>query len=80
VLWTGTLFDRLPKGLRLTAAGEQLGPCDVSLDDLVGAAEDRQWNGQPNALAVLRLMISSIFVDWTTGKSPGFAPARTRPV
>jgi hypothetical protein len=35
---------------------------------------------RPSALAVLRLMISSTFVDWTTGSSAGFSPLRTRPV
>ena len=29
---------------------------------------------RPSALAALRLMISSIFVDCTTGRSAGFAP------
>jgi hypothetical protein len=32
------------------------------------------------ALAVLRLMISSIFVNCTTGRSAGFSPLRMRPV
>ena len=35
---------------------------------------------RPNALAVLRLMISSTFVDCWTGRSPGFSPLRIRPV
>jgi hypothetical protein len=34
----------------------------------------------PSALAVLRLMISSTFVDCTTGRSAGFSPLRMRPV
>src|SRR5262249_35265561 len=34
----------------------------------------------PSALAVFRLMISSTLVDWTTGRSAGLAPARTRAV
>ena len=34
---------------------------------------------RPSAFAVLRLMISSMRVDWTTGSSEGFSPARTRP-
>jgi hypothetical protein len=34
----------------------------------------------PSALAVLRLMMSSTFVDCTTGRSPGFSPLRIRPV
>jgi hypothetical protein len=33
----------------------------------------------PSALAVLRLMISSTFVDCTTGRSAGFSPLRMRP-
>src|SRR5215467_14148969 len=35
---------------------------------------------RPRALAVLRLMISSSFVDCWTGKSAGFAPWRIFPV
>jgi hypothetical protein len=35
---------------------------------------------RPNALAVLRLMTSSTFVDCSTGKSAGFAPLRIFPV
>jgi hypothetical protein len=35
---------------------------------------------RPNALAVLRLMTSSTFVDRSTGKSAGFAPLRIFPV
>lgn len=34
----------------------------------------------PSAFAVLRLMASSNFVDWTTGRSAGFSPLRIRPV
>jgi hypothetical protein len=34
----------------------------------------------PSALAVLRLITSSIFVGRTTGKSAGFSPLRIRPV
>src|SRR5262249_52410513 len=34
---------------------------------------------RPSALAVLRLMISSTFVDCCTGKSAGFSPLRMRP-
>ena len=33
-------------------------------------------NERPSRLAVLRLMISSIFVDWKTGSSAGFSPLR----
>ena len=35
---------------------------------------------RPTALAVLRLMASSTFVDCWTGRSPGFAPLRIFPV
>jgi hypothetical protein len=34
---------------------------------------------RPSALAVLRLMTSSTFVDCCTGKFPGFSPLRMRP-
>ena len=35
---------------------------------------------RPSALAVLRLMINSTFVDCWTGRSAGFSPLRMRPV
>ena len=35
---------------------------------------------RPSALAVLRFMTNSKVVDWTIGKSAGFAPFRMRPV
>ena len=35
---------------------------------------------RPSALAVLRLTVSSTFVDCWTGKSAGFSPLRMRPV
>src|SRR5262249_50544449 len=35
---------------------------------------------RPSAFAVLRLMISSNLVAWSTGSSDGFAPLRIRPV
>ena len=34
----------------------------------------------PSALAVVRLMMKSNFVDCTTGRSAGLAPLRTRPL
>src|SRR5262245_41070436 len=34
---------------------------------------------RPSAFAVLRLMISSTFVDCWTGRSAGFSPLRMRP-
>src|SRR3974390_668162 len=37
-------------------------------------------NVSPSALAVLRLMIRSTFVDCWTGKSAGLSPLRIRPV
>jgi NAD(P)-dependent dehydrogenase (short-subunit alcohol dehydrogenase family) len=37
--------------------------CADSLDHLVGAAEQRSGTVMPSALAVLKLMISSTFVD-----------------
>jgi len=33
-------------------------------------------NERPSSFAVLRLMISSTFVDWETGSSAGFSPLR----
>src|SRR6188508_679936 len=35
---------------------------------------------RPRTFAVLRLMISSTFVDCWTGRSAGFSPPSTRPV
>src|SRR5262249_22480562 len=35
---------------------------------------------RPSAFAVLTLIKSSNFTDWTTGRSAGFSPLRTRPV
>src|SRR5262245_21437872 len=49
---------------------------------ITSSARPRSGNGivRPSVLAVLRLMISSTFVDCTTGKSSGFSPLRIRPV
>ena len=47
-----------------------------SLDDLVGAGEDRWRDRQAERLAVLRLMTSSNLVGCWTGRSAGLAPFR----
>ena len=46
----------------------------------VGAAEQRDREGEASALAVLRLRTSSIFADCWTGRSAGFSPLRILPV
>jgi hypothetical protein len=43
-------------------------------------ARSEGGTAMPSALAVLRLITSSIFVGRTTGKSAGFSPLRIRPV
>src|SRR5262252_7517370 len=49
---------------------------------IISSARPDRGSGtvMPSALAVLRLMISSTFVDCTTGRSAGFSPLRMRPV
>src|SRR5262249_8889006 len=49
---------------------------------ITSSARPRSGNGivRPSVLAVLRLMISSTFVDCMTGRSSGFSPLRIRPV
>jgi hypothetical protein len=53
---------------------------NLSFDHLVSAAEQRNREVRPSAFAVLRLMISSIFVTCCTGRSAGLSPLRMRPV
>jgi hypothetical protein len=43
---------------------------------ITSSARASSGTSRPSALAVLRLMISSTFVDWWTGRSAGFAPLR----
>src|SRR6516165_8872517 len=52
------------------------------LYSITSLARPRSDNGTsiPNALAVLRLMISSTFVACCTGNSAGFSPLRILPV
>ena len=51
-----------------------------SFDQFVRESEERRRTAMPRALAVFKLMTSSILVACWTGKSPGFSPLRTRPV
>src|SRR5262249_16071452 len=46
------------------------------VDYLIGPQQDRLWDNRPSALAVLRLMISSSLVGFSTGRSAGFTPFR----
>jgi hypothetical protein len=43
-------------------------------------ADSPSGTSRPSVLAVLRLMMSSIFVTCCTGRSAGFSPLRIRPV
>src|SRR5215470_14559016 len=54
----------------------------TTFHSITSSARPDRGNGtvMPSALAVLRLMISSTFVDCTTGRSAGFSPLRMRPV
>src|SRR5262249_6920596 len=67
-----------PRGCRPADERDELAP----LHSITSSARPRSGNGivRPSVLAVLRLMISSTFVDCTTGKSSGFSPLRIRPV
>ena len=59
----------------------QQGCWAVLLDHLVGAATSSlSGTVRPSMRAVWGLMTSSNLVDCTTGRSPGFAPFRMRPV
>ena len=49
-------------------------------DHLVGAADQRQRDSEPSALAVFMLMINSTRVACCTDSWAGFSPLRTRPV
>src|SRR6516165_4562833 len=53
-------------------------PCDHSITSSALACSI-SGTVRPSALAVLRLMNSSNFVDCTTGRSAGLVPARIRP-
>ena len=50
----------------------------ASLDDLVGAREQRRWQIEPSALAVSRLITNSYLVGACTGRSAGLSPLRMR--
>src|SRR5262245_2562622 len=55
---------------------------DIPSYSITSSARPRSDNGMsiPNALAVLRLMINSTFVDCATGNCAGFSPLRILPV
>src|SRR5215472_882032 len=61
---------------------DELAPFHLRGHSITSSARPRSESGtvRPRALAVLRLMISSTFVDCITGRSAGFSPLRTRPV
>jgi hypothetical protein len=51
---------------------------NILFDRLVGAAEHRNWDIIPSALAVLRLRTNSNLVGFCTGRSAAFAPSSMR--
>ena len=55
---------------------------DIAAYSITSSAATSSDDGivRPSALAVLRLMLSSTFVDCWTGKSAGFSPLRMQPV
>src|SRR5205085_3356144 len=50
-----TLFDRLPEGLRLNAAGEQLVPAAESVEDAVLTLERRRAAASPGLSGTVRV-------------------------
>src|SRR6516225_4586458 len=67
-----------PRGGRAAEERNELAALHYSI---ISSARPDRGSGMvmPSALAVLRLMISSTFVDCTTGRSAGFSPLRMRP-
>ena len=57
------------------AASQQPNPRRL-FDHLVGAAEQRDWEGEAKRLGVLMLMTSSNVVGCSTGRSPALASLR----
>ena len=49
-------------------------------DRLVGGPSTAIGNERPSSFAVLRLMVSSTFVDWETGSSAGLNVRKAGPV
>ena len=67
-----------PRRRRAAEQRDELAP----LHSITSSARASSEGGtsRPSALAVLRLMNSSTFVDCWTGRSAGFSPLRTLPV
>ena len=67
-----------PRCCRATDKRDEL----AALHSITSSARPSSESGKvmPSAFAVLRLMISSIFVYCCTGRSAGVAPLRIRPV
>src|SRR5262245_42756734 len=63
---------------RTTEQRDELAPSDHSITSSA-RANSVAGTSSPSAFAVLRLTISSIFVDCWTGRSDGFSPLRMRP-
>src|SRR5215510_14690499 len=76
----GLLCDRRerPRGCRTAEERDERAP----LHSITSSASCWRCKGtsRPSALAVWTLMTNSNLVDWTTGRSAGFAPLRPRPV
>ena len=53
---------------------------DGSLDDLVRQDQERRGNHEAERFAIVRLMMSSNFMDCITDRSAGLVPLSTQPV
>src|SRR5277367_4064727 len=58
-----SLFDRLPEGLRLNAAGEQLVPAAESVEDAVLTLERRRAAASPMLSGTVRVSVG----EWAAG-------------
>ena len=76
--YAGTKAHKLSVYIDLNHRG--IGDMAEASEHLFRLAEVYRGEGEPRALAVLRLMTSSNFVGRKTGRSAGFAPARILPV
>jgi hypothetical protein len=67
-----------PSGRRAADKRDELAAADHSITSSASASS-RSGTSMPSALAVLRLITNSNFVDCWTGKSAGLSPLRMRP-
>ena len=71
-----------PRHHRAAEQRDEVAAFDLRAHSITSSARCCRNKGtsRPSALAVLRLITSSNFVDCITGKSAGFSPLRMRPV